>query len=70
MDNHKLHVHAACDSNMVKWNSFEKSFKIRFCKIFTHLFLKVLLFLLGVYCVFGINRYKTSMASEYPEFKR
>jgi len=70
MNGHKLHVEAACDTNLVLWNSFKKSVWRSFCKVFTHYFLKIFLFLFGAYSVWALTRIKDSMTSEYeyPEF--
>ena len=68
MDSHKLNVMAACDTNMVLWNSFKKSGGRTICKYFTHYLDLFTLLGLGVGSVWYLSSMKTEMAKEYPEF--
>ena len=70
MDSHKLNVIAACDTNMVLWNSFRKSAGRNICKVLTHWLVLITLLVLGVGSVWYVSGLKTEMAKEYPEFNQ
>lgn len=66
MDKYELKIEEAWDSSEIVWSSFVKSKPKLCCSFFVHVFIKLIIWLFGLYLIWAIERFISKLDSEYP----